>query len=90
MVRVQVLMEREEREEFRRLAQRRGMSLSSWLRQAGLDRMARDAGAVGIDSPEALRDFFATCDERESGVEPDWEEHKRVIEGSKRSGDSQT
>lgn len=90
MVRVQVLMEKEEREEFRRMAQRSGMSLSSWLRQAGLDRMARDAGAVEIDSPKALREFFAACDERESGIEPDWEEHKRVIEGSKRSGDSQT
>ena len=34
------------------------------------------------------RAFFAACDAREgSGVEPDWEEHLKVISESRRRGD---
>lgn len=33
-----------------------------------------------------LEDFFASCDAREEGTEPDWEEHLQVIERSRRSG----
>lgn len=90
MVRVQVLMEETEREEFRRLAQRSGMSLSAWLRQAGMEELARQGAGSGIDSKQALRDFFDSCDSREEGLEPDWDVHQRVIEESKRSGESKT
>jgi hypothetical protein len=35
---------------------------------------------------EELRSFFSECDRRETGTEPDWEQHVRVIERSRRSG----
>ena len=38
-------------------------------------------------SVEDLRRFFEECDAmQEPGVEPDWEEHKRVIEESRMRG----
>lgn len=36
-----------------------------------------------FESVEDLKRFFEECDARQGpGVEPDWEEHKRVIEES--------
>ena len=90
MVRVQVLMEETEREEFRSLAERSGMSLSAWLRSAGLERASRQNEGTRLDSVEALHEFFTRCDEREQGIEPDWQEHQGVIQTSRRSGDSGT
>ena len=90
MVRVQVLMQEEEREEFRRMAKRSGISLSAWLRQAGLEVAERQRGESRLDSQQALADFFARCNARELGNEPDWTEHEKVIESSKRSGESGT
>ena len=90
MVRVQVLMKEKEREEFRSLAESSGMSLSAWLRRAGLEEAGRQKEQMQLNSSEALRDFFATCDATESGTESDWVEHKRVIERSKVGGESGT
>jgi len=90
MVRVQVLVGEKEREEFRKLAERSGMSLSAWLRHAGLERASRQKKKTRLDSKEALQEFYTRCDEREQGVEPDWQEHEQVIEASKRAGDSGT
>ena len=39
MTRVQVLLEEQERGQFRREAEREGLSLSAWLRRAGQDRL---------------------------------------------------
>lgn len=86
MVRIQILLGEQEREEFRRLAKRQGMSLSAWLRDAGREKASAGASEQRIRSKEALRDFFAECDQRERGREPDWEEHREVIDRSKRSG----
>jgi len=36
-----------------------------------------------IMSVEELREFFKSCDLRETGREPDWEDHMRTIESSK-------
>jgi hypothetical protein len=89
MTRVQVLLEEGERERFRRQAAREGLSLSAWLRRAGLERLdargARRIGTVG-----ELRDFFRAVDAREAGREPDWEEHEKVIARSRASGQSDT
>ena len=90
MVRIQVLMSEKEREDFRRLARSSGMSLSAWLRQAGLEVADRQRQQARLDSPAALADFFNRCDAREQGVEPDWSEHQKVIEESKRRGESGT
>ena len=86
MVRIQVLLGEQEREDFRRMAKRRGMSLSAWLREAGREKAAEVDSEQRIDSKQALRDFFSRCDGRERGREPDWEEHREVIDRSKRSG----
>jgi hypothetical protein len=90
MKRVQVLVSEQEKEAFREMAEREGVSLSAWLRKAGLERLAESEQRDRLDSPEKLRAFFAACDERESGAEPDWDDHKRMIEASKRSGASDT
>jgi hypothetical protein len=89
MARIQVLLGEQEREEFRRLAKRHGMSLSAWLREAGREKAAAVDSEERIDSKQALRDFFSKCDQRERGREPEWEEHRRVIDRSKRSGASE-
>lgn len=90
MIRVQVLVREKEREEFRRMARRSGLSLSAWIRQAGLEAAERERGESRLDSPQALADFFARCDVNEQGSEPDWAEHEKVIERSKRQGESGT
>ena len=68
------------------MARRHGMSLSAWLRDAGREKAAAGEFEERIRSKEALRNFFAECDQRERGREPDWEEHREVIDRSKRSG----
>jgi hypothetical protein len=35
-----------------------------------------------ISSVRELRAFFKACDLRETGREPDWQEHRQVIEAS--------
>jgi len=32
-----------------------------------------------LTDPDSLNRFFRKCNERENGVEPDWEDHKRLI-----------
>lgn len=80
--RVQVLLEEEEKELFAREARRAGVSLSAWIREAGKERLK--PARPKLETPEALRAFFASCDSREEGREPDWEEHLRNLERSKR------
>jgi len=48
MTRVQVLLEKQEREQFRREAEREGLSLSAWLRRAGQDRLGTLAAAFEL------------------------------------------
>jgi len=89
-VRVQVLIEAEEREAFRRAAEEAGKSLSSWIRESALERL--DAGGDGprFKSAADLNKFFKACDRREKGREPDWNEHLQVINESRASGRSRT
>ena len=88
--RVQVLLRPEERERFRRQARAEGLSLSGWLRRAGLERLDRETGRMG--SVQQLATFFERCDEREAGCgpEPEWEQHLEVMRGSRRPGESGT
>lgn len=78
-VRVQVILDEKDAAEFRRQARRQSCSLSGWLREAGRKELGRCREAVGLQSAEALQAFFAGCDAREAGVEPDWESHKQAI-----------
>ncbi|HUH14101.1 MAG TPA: ribbon-helix-helix protein, CopG family [Longimicrobiales bacterium] len=84
--RIHIVVDPSEKERFRLLAEREGKSLSAWLRDAARERAAAAASASALDTEQALRDFFAACDEREVGTEPGWEHHRRVIEDSVRSG----
>jgi hypothetical protein len=81
--RIQVVVDEAEREAFRKQAEREGVSLSAWLREAGHRRLQQDRPR--ITTVEELRAFFASIPD-EGGVEPDWEEHKRVISESMRRG----
>ena len=87
--RVQVVMDEIEREAFRQAAAREGLSLSDWLRRAGRNRLEL-ATRPKLSSVEDLRAFFNECDQREQGVEPDWQQHRAVIEESKARGRSAT
>jgi hypothetical protein len=86
MERIQVLLDRDERELFRRLARQRGLSLSAWLRDAALKQSAAESEVPRVRSVEDLRAFFAECDAREVGREPDWEEHLAALDSSRRDG----
>jgi hypothetical protein len=88
-VRVQVVMDEVERERLRRAAEQEGLSLSDWLRRAARDRL-RSMETPKLSTPEDLGAFFEECDRREQGAEPDWEEHRAVIEESKASGRTAT
>jgi hypothetical protein len=87
MARIQVVIDEVEREEFRARAQREGMSLSEWLRQAGRDRLAESAEPT-LATVDALREFFDEIDRANSGLpaEDDWEVHEARIAASKREG----
>jgi len=86
-VRVQVVLDEREREAFRRQARQEGQSLSAWLREAGRARLKEGESKPQFSNPEALAEFFARCDDNAgSGVEPDWAEHRRVLEDSRRQG----
>lgn len=88
--RIQVVLSDEEREAFRRQARREGKTLSSWLREAGLDRL-RGADDREIADVDDLRAFFEALPDRDSAqAEPDWSEHVRVIESSRGEGQTTT
>ncbi len=89
MRRVQVLLEEGEQEHFRQQAEREGLSLSAWLRQAAQERLRSRRGRR-LSTQRDLRDFFRAVDAREKGREPDWDEHLAVIERSRASGGSAT
>ena len=77
-----------EKERFRRQAEREGKSLAAWLRDAAREKLAAAERRPAIETVEELRAFFASCTSREKRREPDWDEHRRVIERSIRSGAS--
>ena len=86
--RVQVVLDEEEKETFRRIAEREGLSLSAWLRNAAREKLAASERQGTIETPEELERFFAQCRQREEGAEPHWDQHKAVIERSRRSGEA--
>lgn len=88
--RVQVILDEEEKELFQSQARLEGLSLSSWFRRAGEERLRSQGRRARMETLDELRAFFASCDTGEEGREPDWEEHRDVIEASIRSGASGT
>jgi hypothetical protein len=88
--RIHVLLDPEEKELFRRVAARAGKSLSEWLRDLGRAEAERQAGTWDLDTSERLDAFFAECDARETGAEPDWQDHLEVIKTSRAKGNPAT
>ncbi|MHB1193228.1 MAG: antitoxin [Longimicrobiales bacterium] len=84
--RIHLVLDRAEKERFRAAAEREGKNLSAWLRDAAEERVAASQRARGLRTSEDMAAFFRRCDQRESGMEPDWEAHRKVIERSIRSG----
>ncbi|MGH7565919.1 MAG: plasmid mobilization protein [Gemmatimonadota bacterium] len=86
--RIHLVVREEEKERYRRSAEEAGLTLSEWLREAAREKLASNAQAGRIKTVEDLDAFFAECDSRHQGEgrEPDWEDHKKVIEASIRSG----
>lgn len=85
MTRIHLVVTDEEKERFRGCAEREGKTLSEWMREAAREKLEQE-GPLRLDTVHDLRAFFASCDAREEQDEPDWEEHRRVIEASARSG----
>lgn len=77
--RVQVILGNEEAAQFRTQAKRESKSLSAWFREAARERLQRSRGSARLSDPQALESFFRECRDRESGREPDWDEHKKLI-----------
>ncbi|MDR3553696.1 MAG: hypothetical protein P4L55_02960 [Syntrophobacteraceae bacterium] len=82
-IRVQVILDEEELSKFKAEASRESKSLSAWLRDAGRSVLAQKR-AKQMAEPEELRLFFEQRQTREKGMEPEWDEHKKLIaEGMK-------
>lgn len=91
MVRIQVLLSPEEKQAFRRMAARDGLSLSAWLRKAGLDRLTAARQRGPFRSGDELEQFFLLCDQHHAGErEPDWAEHLETMRRSRSEGWSGT
>ncbi len=78
-VRVQVILDEEEATRFKSQAMRESKSLSAWLRDAGKKMMEINNQRQPLTNLDCLKKFFQQCNEREQGVEPDWEDNKRLI-----------
>jgi hypothetical protein len=88
--RVQVLLEPEEKARLQRQAKVDGTSLSAWIREAAMARLAAGSVRETFRRPQQLRAFFRECAVREHGREPDWSEHEQVISSSRARGASGT
>ena len=88
--RIHLVLDPEEKERFRRLAERAGKTLSEWLRDIARAHADTESARWTLDTRDRLDDFFSDCDAREKGREPDWEDHLRVIRSSRRKGAADT
>jgi hypothetical protein len=84
--RLHIVVEAADKERFREIAGREGKTLSEWVRDAAREKAAASDEGRQLGSTDALEAFFAECDARETGREPDWESHRAVIERSVSQG----
>ncbi len=81
--RIHIVLDEAEKERFRAEADRAGVTLSEWLRQAAREKLARRRHRIRLETPEDLTVFFRACDAMaEGGEEAEWEIQRRVIENS--------
>ncbi len=79
-VRVQVILDEKEAAMFRQQAQKESISLSGWLREAGVKKLEAEQAKHSLKDLDRLKEFFRACDEKDQdGREPDWDEHKELI-----------
>lgn len=78
-VRIQVILKEDEAARFKSQVMKESKSLSAWLRDAGNKMLDIEHSRQSLTDPDSLKKFFQECSEREQGVEPDWEDHKRLI-----------
>jgi hypothetical protein len=90
MARIHIVLDETDKARYRRQAEREGMSLGAWLREAAEARLRDQCAELKFESPEELRAFFQECDRREASPEPSWESHLRVIAGSRSRGSEPT
>ena len=84
--RIHIVLDPVDKARYRAQAEQEGKSLAAWLRDAAEDRLEAAQTRSSLRSREALEAFFDACDARELGQEPDWSEHRAVIERSRLSG----
>ena len=84
--RIHIPIDEADKARYRRQAEREGKSLAAWLREAAEDRLRAATKKLDLRSARDLEGFFQACDAREEGPEPDWAEHERVIQRSRREG----
>ena len=85
-VRIQVILDEKEASRFRSQAVKESKSLSAWLRDAGKKMIDINGQQQRLTDPVSLKHFFRKCNERGNGVEPEWEDHKKLILASYQSG----
>jgi len=88
-VRIQLILDEAEWDEWTGLAREEGVPLSAWLLVAARVQAATKEKII-FRSTSDLELFFAACDERESGREPNWIEHLRAVDGSRAQGRAQS
>ena len=79
-VRVQVIMDEKEAAMFRNQAKKEAVSLSRWMRDAAKKKLEDERLGRSLKDPHQLARFFQDCDTLEQdGVEPDWNEYKKLL-----------
>lgn len=90
MSRIHFLVDGEDKLRYEGQAAREGMSLGAWLREAAEERYRAARATRPFADVDELDDFFAECDDHARrtgpGSEPDWDEHRKVLDASRRSG----
>jgi hypothetical protein len=84
--RIHVVLPESDKARYAAQAAREGMSLGAWLREAAEEKLRQARSGTRLDTLEDLQGFFAASNAREEQPEPDWEEHRRVIERSRTAG----
>jgi hypothetical protein len=85
-VRIQVILKEDEAAKFKSQAIKESKSLSAWLRDAGNKMLELGHLQQSLTNPNSLKKFFQVINKREQGVEPEWEDHKRLIVEGFQSG----
>ena len=89
MATIQIDIPEEDRERFAKQAEREGKTLDAWLISVARQNSPRPAAPADdrFRSVEELRAFFRDISANAGpGPEPDWEEHLKNIDESRRQG----